>query len=64
MDGYAARATATPGRLAVVGESAAGSPYLDQIAITAQADGLALIPAGAGELPVGTEVAYLPLQRF
>jgi molybdopterin molybdotransferase len=35
-----------------------------QIAITAQADGLALIPAGGGELPAGTEVAYLPLQRF
>ena len=27
-------------------------------------NGLALIPAGAGELPAGTEVAYLPLQRF
>jgi len=30
---------------------------------TALVDGLALIPAGAGELPAGTEVAYLP-QRF
>ncbi len=27
-------------------------------------DALALIPTGAGELPAGTEVAYLPLQRF
>ena len=33
-----------------------------QIAIAAQADGLALIPSGRGELPVGTEVAYLPLR--
>ncbi len=32
-----------------------------QIAITARADGLARIPAGAGELPAGAEVAYLPL---
>ncbi len=32
-----------------------------QIAITAQADGLAWIPAGAGELPAGTEVSYLAL---
>jgi molybdopterin molybdotransferase len=32
-----------------------------QIAITAQAHGLALIPSGSGELPAGTEVAYLPL---
>jgi len=35
-----------------------------QIAITAQADGLALIPSGTGELPPGTEVGYLPLHRF
>jgi molybdopterin molybdotransferase len=33
-----------------------------QIAIAAQADGLALIPSGRGELPAGTEVAYLPLR--
>ena len=32
-----------------------------QIAITAQADALAWIPAGVGELPAGAEVAYLPL---
>jgi molybdopterin molybdotransferase len=32
-----------------------------QIAVTAQADGLALIPRGTGELPAGTEVDYLPL---
>jgi molybdopterin molybdotransferase len=32
-----------------------------QIAITAQADGLALIPRGSGQLSAGTEVAYLPL---
>jgi molybdopterin molybdotransferase len=32
-----------------------------QIAITAQADGLAWIPSGTGELPAGTGVAYLPL---
>ncbi len=32
-----------------------------QIAITAQADGLAWIPAGAGEVPVGGEVSYLAL---
>ncbi len=35
-----------------------------QIVITAQADGLARIPAGPGELPPGTEVAYLPLRAF
>jgi molybdopterin molybdotransferase len=35
-----------------------------QIAITAQADALARIPIGAGELPPGTEVAYLSLLRF
>ncbi|MGI8412925.1 MAG: molybdopterin molybdotransferase MoeA [Solirubrobacteraceae bacterium] len=35
-----------------------------QIAITAQADGLALIPAGFGELAAGTEVAYLPIHGF
>jgi len=34
------------------------------LAITAQADGLTLIPTGADELPAGTEVAYLRLQRF
>ncbi|MGI8904421.1 MAG: molybdopterin molybdotransferase MoeA [Solirubrobacteraceae bacterium] len=33
-----------------------------QIAIAAQADGLALIPTGSGELDAGTEVAYLPLR--
>jgi len=32
-----------------------------QIAVTAQADGLACIPSGAGELRAGAEVAYLPL---
>ncbi len=32
-----------------------------QIVFTAQADGLARIPAGNGELPAGSEVAYLPL---
>jgi molybdopterin molybdotransferase len=35
-----------------------------QIAITAQADVLARIPMGSGELPAGTEVAYLSLLRF
>ena len=35
-----------------------------QIAITAQADALARIPMGSGELPAGTEVAYLSLVRF
>lgn len=35
-----------------------------QIAITAQADALARIPMGTGELPAGTEVACLPLLRF
>jgi molybdopterin molybdotransferase len=34
-----------------------------QITVTAQADALALIPMGAGELPAGSDVAYLPLQR-
>ena len=34
----------------------------DQITITAVSDGLARIPAGAGELPAGTEVAFLPLR--
>jgi molybdopterin molybdotransferase len=32
-----------------------------QIAITAQADALARIPAGAGELPAGADVAFLPI---
>ena len=35
-----------------------------QIAITAQADALARIPMGTGELVAGTEVACLPLLRF
>jgi molybdopterin molybdotransferase len=35
-----------------------------QIAITAQADALARIPMGTGELAAGTEVACLPLLRF
>jgi molybdopterin molybdotransferase len=35
-----------------------------QIAITAQADALARIPMGSGELPAGTEVACLTLLRF
>jgi molybdopterin molybdotransferase len=35
-----------------------------QIAITAQADGLALIPRGTGELPAGTAVDHLPLHGF
>jgi molybdopterin molybdotransferase len=35
-----------------------------QIAITAQADALARIPMGTGEVPAGTEVACLPLLRF
>jgi molybdopterin molybdotransferase len=34
-----------------------------QIAITAQADALARIPMGTGEVPAGTEVACLPLLR-
>jgi molybdopterin molybdotransferase len=34
-----------------------------QIAVTAQADGLARIPAGQGRLEAGASVAYLPLQR-
>ena len=32
-----------------------------QIAITAQADALARIPAGTGELPAGADVAFLPI---
>jgi molybdopterin molybdotransferase len=35
-----------------------------QIAVTAQADGLALIPRGTGELMHGAEVSYLPLHGF
>jgi molybdopterin molybdotransferase len=35
-----------------------------QIAITAQADALARIPMGSGELSAGTEVACLPLLRY
>jgi molybdopterin molybdotransferase len=35
-----------------------------QIAVAAQADGLALIPRGAGELTAGTEVDYVPLHGF
>lgn len=34
-----------------------------QITVTAQADALAWIPIGTDELPAGTDVAYLPLQR-
>jgi len=45
------------GRLAPV-----GGQQSHQIVFTAQADGLARIPAGTGELPAGSEVAYLPLQ--
>ncbi len=52
-------------RLNAQGGTVALTPLLGQeshqIAITAQADGLAWIPSGAGELPAGTEVAYLPL---
>ena len=35
-----------------------------QIAVAAQADGLALIPRGSGELAAGAEVQYLPLHGF
>lgn len=35
-----------------------------QIAVTARADALALIPAGTGELAAGAEVAYLPIHQF
>jgi molybdopterin molybdotransferase len=35
-----------------------------QIAVAAQADGLALIPRGSGELSAGTDVVYLPLHGF
>jgi molybdopterin biosynthesis enzyme len=35
-----------------------------QIAIAAQADGLALIPRGDGELRAGTAVDYLPLHPY
>jgi molybdopterin molybdotransferase len=35
-----------------------------QITTMAQADGLARIPRGGGEIPAGSEVAYLPLHRF
>jgi molybdopterin molybdotransferase len=35
-----------------------------QIAVTAQADGLALIPRGTGAFPAGTAVRYLPLGGF
>jgi molybdopterin molybdotransferase len=53
-------------------QSADGSTVLEplrgqqshQIAITAQADALARIPMGDGELAAGTEVACLPLLRF
>jgi molybdopterin molybdotransferase len=38
-----------------------GGQQSHQIAFTAQADGLARIPAGTGELLAGSEVAYLPL---
>jgi len=52
-------------RLSESGRSVLLEPLLGQeshqIAITAQADGLAWIPAGAGEVSPGTEVAYLPL---
>jgi molybdopterin molybdotransferase len=34
-----------------------------QITVTAQADALAHIPMGTGELPAGTDVAFLALQR-
>jgi molybdopterin molybdotransferase len=34
-----------------------------QITVTAQADALAWIPTGGDELPAGTDIAYLPLQR-
>jgi len=44
--------------------NAATGSWTPALAITAQADGLALVPTGADELPAGTEVAYLRLQRF
>ena len=51
--------------------TAGGTPVLwplagqqsHQIAVTAQADALALIPVGTGELAPGSDVAFLPLAR-
>lgn len=51
-------------RPAVLSPLPASRQQSHQIAITAQADALALIPAGTGELPAGTEVAYLPIHQF
>jgi molybdopterin molybdotransferase len=52
-------------RLSVSGGAVALAPLLaqesHQIAVTAQADALAWIPCGAGQLRAGAEVAYLPL---
>ena len=41
-----------------------GGQQSHQIAVAAQADAVALIPAGEGGLPAGSPVAYLPLQAF
>jgi molybdopterin molybdotransferase len=56
MDGYALRAADTPGRLAVVGESAAGTPY----AATLQAGEATVISTG-GVLPAGAD-AIAPVE--
>jgi molybdopterin molybdotransferase len=52
-------------RLSVSAGAVALAPLLGQeshqIAVTAQADALAWIPCGTGQLRAGTEVAYLPL---
>jgi molybdopterin molybdotransferase len=41
-----------------------GGQQSHQIAVAAQADAVALIPAGEGGLPAGSAVDYLPLQAF
>ncbi|MGI8804029.1 MAG: molybdopterin molybdotransferase MoeA [Solirubrobacteraceae bacterium] len=55
------RVQVTPDRTPVLTPLAGQQSH--QITVTAQADALALIPVGTGELPAGSDVAYLPLQR-
>jgi molybdopterin molybdotransferase len=55
------RVSITPERTPVLFPLAGQQSH--QISVTAQADALAWIPLGTGELAAGTDVAYLPLQR-
>jgi molybdopterin molybdotransferase len=57
MDGYALRAADTPGRLTIVGESAAGSPFLGRVGA-----GEAVVISTGAMLPAGCD-AIVPLEE-